>query len=38
MDESVHESISNIVSGKFIITIISDKMMYIINSIKFVHI
>ena len=41
MDEGVHESItedSNIVSGKFIMTIISGKMMYIINSIMFVHI
>ena len=41
VDENVTESItedSNTVSGKFIITIISEKMMYIINSIKFVHI
>ena len=41
VDENVNESNtedSNTVSGKFIITIISEKMMYIINSIKFVHI
>ena len=41
MDVNVTESItedSNTVSGKFIITIISGKMMYIINSIKFIHI
>ena len=40
VDENVSESItedSNTVSGKFI-TIISGKMMYIIKSIKFVHI
>ena len=41
IDESVNESItedSNTVSGKFIMSIISGKMMYIINSIMFVHI
>ena len=41
MDEGVNESItedSNTVSGMFIMIIISDKMMYIINSFKFVHI
>ena len=37
VNESITED-NNTISGEFIITVISGKLMYVINSIKFVHI